>query len=61
VDPDGNPITTADAIKTALTFALNFDDNGITRVVFEAEEQSGVAQHFVHPNNRSPEFRLVQL
>jgi len=57
LDQDGNPINTAQAIKTALTFALN-DANGINRVVFEAEEQSDAAQHFVYPSNRVPGLQI---
>lgn len=32
--------------------------NGITRVVFEAEEQSGVAAHFIFPNNGAPGIQI---
>jgi hypothetical protein len=52
-DAQGHLITTDNAIKSALTFALD-DTNGITRVVFEAEEQSGAPAHFVYPTNATP-------
>ena len=58
LDGTGQPIRTADAIKAALTKALDFDANGITRVVFEAEEQSGVAAHFIFPNNGAPGIQI---
>jgi hypothetical protein len=57
VDAQGNLITTEQVIKTALTFALD-DSNGITRVIFEAEEQSGAAKHFVYPTNSTPGIQV---
>jgi hypothetical protein len=54
VDGAGNPVTTANAIKSALTTALNFNANGITRVVFDAQEQSGAPAHFIYPHNNAP-------
>ena len=58
VDGAGRPVMTTDAIKAALTKALDFDRNGITRVVFEAEEQSGARAHFIHPKNNAPGIQI---
>ena len=57
LDETGQAVTTTDAIKAALTKALD-KQNGITRVVFEAEEQSGVAAHFIFPNNGAPGIQI---
>jgi hypothetical protein len=54
MDGQGNLITTRDAIKSALTAALDFDSNGITRVVFDAQEDSSVSMHRIYPSNGSP-------
>jgi hypothetical protein len=54
LDGAGQPVKTTDAIKAALTRALDFDSNGITRVVFDAQEQSGALAHFVYPKNNTP-------
>ena len=57
VDGTGRPVMTTDAIKAALTKALNVQ-NGITRVVFEAEEQSGASAHFIYPKNNAPGIQI---
>ena len=55
LDPITNqPVMTTDAIKAALTKALDFVKNGIDRVVFDAQEQSGAANHFIFPQNNAP-------
>jgi len=48
---------TVDAIKNLLTKALD-KTNGITRVVFEAVEDSATTTHYIHPNNGNPGIRI---
>jgi len=57
LDETGQAVTTTDAIKAALTKALD-KQNGITRVVFEAEEQSGAPAHFIYPKNSEPGVQI---
>jgi len=49
----GNPITTTAAINAALTKAMDAN-HAITRVVFDAQEDSKVAAHHIYPNNGNP-------
>jgi hypothetical protein len=49
LDGANQPVMTTDAIKAALTMALDFDNYGIDRVVFDAQEQSNAPEHFIYP------------
>lgn len=48
--PAAAPITTTQAIKNMLLYALN-PANNITRVVFEAVEDKAASCHYVYPDN----------
>jgi hypothetical protein len=54
LDGANQPVMTTDAIKAALTMALDFDNYGIDRVVFDAQEQSNAPEHFIYPQNNAP-------
>jgi hypothetical protein len=53
-----NGIVTAQAIKDMLGWALN-PMNNVTRVVFDAVEDSGTGVHYIHPNNSTKDTRTA--
>ena len=56
--PGGGPArNTAAAIKTLLGYALDPTKN-IVRVIFDAVEDTAAPQHYVHPDNLTPQVRV---